>query len=50
MAAEKYKGKMELYGPASPTTLTTVYTAIFDIVGEGFIDMLKLAFNNISLT
>jgi phosphopantetheine adenylyltransferase len=39
---------MELYGPASPTTLTTVYTAIFDIVGEGFIDMLKLAFNNIT--
>ncbi len=48
MTAEKYKGKVELYGPNNPINLPTSYTTIFDIIGEGFIDMLKLSFTSIS--
>ncbi|RLE39468.1 hypothetical protein DRJ17_00780 [Candidatus Woesearchaeota archaeon] len=48
MTAEKYKGRLELYNPSSPVTLTTAYATIFNISGEGFIDMMKLAFTNIT--
>ncbi|MCF7859186.1 MAG: hypothetical protein K9N07_07675 [Candidatus Cloacimonetes bacterium] len=46
--AETYKGKIELYNPATQVDLTTDYLTIFEIIHEGFIDMMKLSFNNLS--
>lgn len=46
--AEAYKGKIELYNPEDQVDLTAEYMTIFEIAQEGFIDMLKLSFNNLS--
>lgn len=46
--AETYKGRMEMYDPGSPKNLLTDYITLFDISGEGFIDMMKISFTNLT--
>lgn len=48
MTADKYKPRLEFYDPGSPLALTTTYLTLYDISGEGILDMLKAAFTNLS--
>lgn len=48
MKSESYKGKVDLFNPDSPTDLTEEYLTIFELTGEGYIDMLKIAFTNLN--
>ena len=48
MKSESMKGKVELYNPESPTDLTEDYLTIFELVGEGYVDMLKISFTNLN--
>lgn len=48
MKSESYKGKVDLYNPESPTDLTEEYLTIFELFGEGYVDMLKISFTNLN--
>jgi len=48
MKSESCKAKMNLYNPDNPVDLVEEYMTIFEIVGEGYVDMIKLSFSSLN--